>query len=79
MQSLLGRAPYLNSRGDLLLVLLLLWGCVLPLASTWSVDAALAQPSTKPVRRLCLATAVYPMQVMAVYVLSGMCKKGEDW
>jgi hypothetical protein len=31
-QSLLGRCPYINNRGDLLLLTLLLWGLVLPLA-----------------------------------------------
>ena len=40
---LLGRSPYYQNRGDLLLGILILWNVVLPSTSmVWSIDAAMA-------------------------------------
>jgi len=78
--SLLNRNILVTIGGDTLLVCLLFWASMLPIAARWSVDAALSNtpaPSDNAYRSG--ASAGLILQVLSVYFFSAALKNGHEW
>ncbi len=78
--SLHRRNPILLNSGDTLLVLLLFWGMFLPLGACASVDARTARHKARPGRmRLTVGTVAILLQVVFMYVFTGLLKDNPIW
>jgi hypothetical protein len=78
--SLHSRNPLALMGGDYLMLCLLFWGMFLPLASRWSVDAALSTgPLPAQPRVLSWASAGVILQVVSVYFFSALLKSDAVW
>lgn len=77
--SLHSRNPIVLNAGDKYLELLLFWGIFLPLGRYWSIDR-LCQPAIRSVLVSSLATFALHVQVLLVYVCTGLLKREvESW
>ncbi len=78
--AILGRHPYLQQGGDVLLRCLLAWSIFLPMGAVWSVDAwrcKSTRPSTKTI--VSLATAMVLFQLSIMYVATALLKTDDVW
>ena len=78
------RNPLLVDSGDRLLALLLFWGFFLPLGACASVDARAGTHARSPkpasaTSIFSLATLAYTVQLLAVYVFTGLLKHKGIW
>lgn len=67
--SLHHRNPYVNDHGDRILLLLLLWGSLLPLGARWRDRG----------RTVSIVTAGFFLQIGLIYLLSVLYKTGAPW
>jgi hypothetical protein len=80
LASLHARNPDIIQGGDVLLRLLLFWSMFLPLGARWSLDRAITRRSDPPAQRfLSMATAALLLQVLAVYLFTGIFKLHPAW
>ncbi|MGB3542852.1 HTTM domain-containing protein [Rubrivirga sp.] len=71
--------PFVLTAGDRLLLLLLFWGCLLPLGSTASLDARRNRVLVPRGHVFNVATAGVLIQLYAVYLVSVFHKTGPTW
>lgn len=77
------RNPWLLDAGDTLLMALLFWGLLLPLGARWSVDAALAAPSSgteagHEQKHLSWATIALVLQLLSSLFFNALLQAGND-
>jgi hypothetical protein len=77
--SLQNRNPLVSYGGDIILVLLLFWGCFLPLGARGSLDARRARGA--PGVRSCFSfgSAGLLVQIAALHFFSALHKRGPEW
>jgi len=87
--SVSARNPFITDTGDAILILLLLWGMLLPLGAMWSIDSrAVGAPTrmsdtagNRPRTHslLTVATMGLVLQVCLIYVISVLYKSAAPW
>lgn len=78
--SLQHRNPLVCNAADELVAALLLWAIFLPLGRCWSLDAKRqSAPAAQKVDALSLATAAILLQVVVMYLFTGLFKWNELW
>ena len=78
LTSLQSRNPIVLNGGDAILRLLLFWSMLLPLGARWSLDAARAGRRPPDVVTGGAAAALL-LQVVFIYVFTGLKKSGATW
>lgn len=78
--SVQARNPMILQAGDVLLRIIILWGCFLPLGAKWSFDERLRpKPVPYPNRFLSVASIAVFLQVAFVYWFTAAQKTGKEW
>lgn len=78
--SVQARNPMILQAGDVLLRIIMLWGCFLPLGARWSYDEHL-RPKLREYsnRIITVATVAFFLQVAYVYWFTVLQKTGKEW